>query len=157
MKSIYFILSVIISCIGVAQSNVLSAGYDIKDVDGSASISVGQVDYIYFSGQGGFVSEGVQQPYEWLSTYSGGPVLADPMVTIYPNPTLNVVNLMVEEISSFTIRIYSSTGQLVYSSIHKEEQSVTVDFSRYPVGPYMLEFRDSHKQSPSSLFRIIRL
>jgi hypothetical protein len=124
---------------------------------GSASISVGQIDYIYFDGLAGFVSEGVQQPYEWLSTYAGGPVLLDPTVTIFPNPTLNSVYLLLEQESSFSIRIFSSNGQIIYSSKYTDERSIALDFSKYPVGQYFLEFHALDMHSPSSLFRIIRL
>ena len=47
-----------------AQQTIATAGTDAKGSSGSASISIGQQDYINYSNVNGYSNEGVQQPYE---------------------------------------------------------------------------------------------
>lgn len=47
-----------------AQQGFVSVGGDTKNVNGSVSFSVGQLDYNYFSNTSNLVVEGLQQPFE---------------------------------------------------------------------------------------------
>ena len=143
--------------LSVAQTAVVSTGFEMHSINGSASVSVGQVDYLFLSSNGGYVSEGVQQPVEWLSTYYGGPVLSGLDVSIFPNPTMNQVTIDLGKPGSYHLQTFSSSGQLVMAATYENTQLVQLDFSQLPTGLYLVELQGSLSPTISSVFRIIRL
>ena len=99
-----------------AQENVNPTGGNASGSGGSVSYSVGQIAYQTHTGISGFVSEGVQRPYE-ISTVTGleeseGINLA---VSAYPNPTTDYLTLEVKdfELSSFNFQLFDMNGKLL--------------------------------------------
>jgi hypothetical protein len=63
---------------------------------------------------------------------------------IYPNPAGNTVHLKVNDLSStFTVSVYSVTGQLVYSAKDKSD----LDISEFPKGFYYVVVMERDKVS----------
>lgn len=79
------------------QSSPLSSGGDGFGAGGSISYSVGQIDYTNFDEGGYFISEGVQQPFEFfnLGFNSNEQLLFE--VFVYPNPTQEKFTIKVSE------------------------------------------------------------
>lgn len=141
----------------VAQSNTVATGYDISSVHGSAAISMGQIDYRYQSATAGFVSEGVQQPLEWLTTYDAGPIIDDFAIDLFPNPTLNHVIVDTDKEATYHIRIYNSAGQLLQSAVFVDKHRFILHFETFPSGIYLLAISQAANANTLALHRIIRL
>lgn len=96
-----------------AQEAIPAAGGNASGRGGSVSYSVGQVVYTTnTSGTVGSVAQGVQQPYE-ISVVTGIEEAKgiNFMVSAYPNPTTDFLNLKVDA-SSTTLSIQSMSYQL---------------------------------------------
>lgn len=142
---------------GFSQANTVATGYDITDSEGSLSVSVGQIDYLNIATQAGFAAEGVQQTYEWLTTYYSGPIIDDDGLTLFPNPTLNWITVSTDNISSFAVRLFTSVGQQLMVKTFEETNSFTIDCSQYPSGSYLIQIKNLRTTSAASVYRIIRL
>jgi hypothetical protein len=108
----------ILSGIGLlAQSNVLTAGGDASSAAGSVSYSIGQVDYTSAGSAAGFLSQGVQQPYELFAVgvlnYSDAWLSA----VCFPNPTRFSVVLALSEMPEpgTRIELFDEAGRLISS------------------------------------------
>lgn len=69
MKYITILLFVLIPLLSTSQNSpkdfhnsINSSGGDISGEGGSVSFSIGQVNYLSFSGDSGYITEGIQQP-----------------------------------------------------------------------------------------------
>jgi len=82
-----------------AQEAVVTAGNDFTNNSGSLSYSLGQVVYTTNTGSDGTVSEGVQQAYE-IFTLKVEDHRLKPSMTVYPNPTEDIVNLRIDDLNS---------------------------------------------------------
>ena len=94
-----------------AQESINATGGNASGSGGSVSYSVGQVAYQTHTGTNGSVAEGVQQPYE-ISVVTGieEAIGINLMVSAYPNPTTDFLNLKVD--ASTTLSIQSMSYQL---------------------------------------------
>lgn len=78
-----------------AQSHVVASGANIVGSNGSLSYSAGQIDYITVRGQGGVLTEGVQQPFviQLIAGIENDGIALDAVV--YPNPASSYVELKI--------------------------------------------------------------
>ena len=74
-----------------AQQTISSSGGDAKGVGGSASFTIGQIDYIDFNNSNGYVNQGVQQPFEMYSAIITGNIVAPTGLYIFNKPIANVL------------------------------------------------------------------
>jgi hypothetical protein len=84
----------------MAQKGTVASGGNALGTGGSASYSIGQTDYITASGAGGTITQGIQQPYEiyvitGIETYG-----INLSLSVYPNPTTDLVTLSVKNTST---------------------------------------------------------
>lgn len=102
----------------MAQSSPLSAGNNASSASGSVSYSVGQVVYLTQSGNGNYLVEGVQQPYE-ISVSVGfeyNNVLLQAIV--FPNPTSSHLLLQIAQLSEETFyELINTSGQIIDSQV----------------------------------------
>ncbi len=104
-----------------AQESAVASGGNAQGVGGSVSFSIGQVFYLSSSESASYFVQGVQQPYE-ISIVSG---VDDPdgiqlMLSVFPNPTIDFLNLVVNEsiefpIQSLAYQLYDIRGSLLES------------------------------------------
>lgn len=108
--------------IGYAQDAQVSAGDEGSGAGGSSSYSVGIAVYTSISGDSGWVNQGIQQAYDEVLTTSIDPIVSGIDFSVYPNPTLNFVNLKTSELSSGNIRyaVIDESGKQVMSDLVKE-------------------------------------
>ncbi|MCW3070741.1 MAG: hypothetical protein JWO44_631 [Bacteroidetes bacterium] len=98
-----------------AQQGTVAAGGDASGSGGSASYSIGQVDYITGTGAGGTATQGLQQPYEiYVMTGIEKTGIALSM-SIYPNPTTEQVTLNVKDLSAngMSYTLSDAQGKLI--------------------------------------------
>lgn len=108
-----FIMGLIGSSQGMAQSGVHSSGGQAGGAEGTVDFSIGQVFYHYAEDETGSVANGVQVPFELLIT-SLSEVIHLSDASVFPNPTTGNVQIeMLSEVSGFHYRLYNINGQLV--------------------------------------------
>lgn len=73
----------------------------------------------------------------------------DENIAVYPNPTSNVVTLLINsEIKNVVIKVYAITGQQVFSKTESKPQSYIseqIDFSNFTNGIYLLQIKTDTK------------
>jgi hypothetical protein len=151
-----FVLFLIIAWSYVhAQESVLSSSSDATGTGGTASYSVGQVVYITKTGNGGIITEGIQQPYEILF-FSGieekGITLE---CTVYPNPATSVVNLKIRDTGNrkFSYQLTDLKGILLQTDrITGKETAIPVE--NLVPATYLLTILEN--DSPLTVYKIIK-
>jgi hypothetical protein len=91
-----------------AQEVIPAAGGNASGSAGTVSYSVGQVIYTTNTGTNGTVAQGVQQPFE-ISIVTGLEEAKgiNLMVSAYPNPTTDFLNLKVDASNALNIQLLS--------------------------------------------------
>jgi hypothetical protein len=81
-----------------------------QDRGGTASYTIGQIDYEAITDSSGTVTQGVQQPYE---IYAVGihELEFSISASLFPNPTVNSVILSLDEWETYSITTYRLTDE----------------------------------------------
>ena len=140
-----------------AQADIVPAGGDVSNSNGSVSYTVGQVAIQFVSDGTHSVLEGVQQPYEiqtiGVDDYPGITMEA----IVYPNPTNDCVQLSIRNYDlpadGLTVQLYDADGRLleVFTVSGPETR---FDLSRYPSAAYQLRVHDGRRLLKT--FKIIK-
>lgn len=134
----------------VGQQNTVSAGGDASGAGGTASYSIGQVDYINSSGSNGNTNEGVQQPYEFFQEVG----LEEEIIisAVYPNPTTDIIQIEFENASHRTLELFDQNGKLVLNTACSESNT-SLDLSSLAKGSYMLSVQRDEKTQTIKLIK----
>ena len=147
-----------------AQSSMVATGGELIGSGGSASISVGQVNYQSVSGSNGTSSGGVQQaievssisiqdvPYKNISKYSNTiDIIA---IKVYPNPTSENVNIEAEDYKGevLSYRLLDITGKTLLDG-QMLSPIVTVSLSELPSSTYFMEVKQGERESVYKLIK----
>jgi hypothetical protein len=137
------------------QANTVATGGNATGASGSVSYTVGQIDYISSSGTNGNSNQGVQQPYEILSSNGLNDLTDEISLSVGPNPTVDNLTLTFNstETAVYQFDLFDENGKvmLAKSQLKKIE---TIDMSHYPVGIYHLKISASNNTQKS--FKIIK-
>ena len=138
----------------VAQSNTVSAGGDCTGAGGSASFSVGQIDFIAIDVAAGSAYLGVQQPYELFETNSldENDLFS---LTIGPNPVngqLTLHSTQALPLQTYFI-LHDEAGKMLHTHPIVSENSM-IDMSAYATGMYFLNIVSAEKTI--NTFKIIK-
>lgn len=98
-----------------AQQNTDASGGNAFGAGGSATHSIGQTDYVTATGDGGSITEGVQQPYKIIVISGIEETDINLILSVYPNPTTDFVILSVEnsDTQNMTYSLYDVQGKLI--------------------------------------------
>ncbi len=138
-----------------AQQASVAAGGDATGAGGSVAYSVGQVVYTYSTGTTGSVNQGVQQPFELLSVGISSHDDISLSMTVYPNPSVSVVNLNVgkQDLQNLTLQLFDLQGKLLYAQkISNSETAIKME--EYNAGNYFLKISNSNEELKT--FKIIK-
>ncbi len=155
MKTKLFFLSFFISALCFSQQTIAATGGNATGSGGSFSFTVGQVDYLPFQGGNTKITPGVQQPFE-IQAYLGIEITdVNLEMSVYPNPTTDVLNLSVEKhkFSAMEYALFDASGKLLRKEKLKAatSQIVMQDFSS---SIYILQV--SENGTPLKSFKIIK-
>ncbi len=156
MKTSLFILfSIIISISLMAQEAVPAAGGDASGSGGSASYTVGQVVYTTIFSETGSVAQGVQHAYIVEVTTGIAETGIQLHATVYPNPTMHVLHLTVEniELDNLTYQLYNVQGKLM-SKMEINNKQTTIPMNDLAAATYLLSVTDGRKEVKT--FKIIK-
>ncbi len=154
-----------------AQADLTVTGANATGPNGSVSYSIGQIVYTPLTGLNGSIAQGVQQPYEIsVATPLFGKSLVedeseeapleemiqiDLILSVYPNPTSNVLNLKVEnyDLRNVSCLLYDMNSKLL------DEKKVTdnltgIDMNNFSTGNYFLKVIDNNLELKT--FKIIK-
>jgi hypothetical protein len=138
-----------------AQNNTVAAGGVAKGAGGSATYSIGQIDYRTATGAGGSMTEGNQQPIEIFTTGLDNPSVSI-SASAWPNPTSNGVTLTIDDVkpgdSFYTL--FDDEGKQI------EEQNISsvntsINMSALANGIYLLKVTDKN-DNKTKTFKIIK-
>lgn len=122
----------------VAQQGFIPVGGESTGSGGNVSYSVGQLDYIVITDNGGSVSQGLQQTYTILI----GIEQLDPNLetSVYPNPATEFVILSVPEIQikGMSYSLYDMNGKLIISQ-NLTENNTKIAISELANGIYFIK------------------
>lgn len=147
----FFVLS--IGSVYSQQSINASAG-NASGSNGSASYSVGQMVFSSYTGIGGSVNEGVQQPFE-IFLLNNESFNAFDSVILYPNPTSNQLFLsFIEANYDFQYTLVDINGRVLLQEKITQMNSI-IDIGNFPEGFYFLTI-SSLNHSKSKSYQIIK-
>jgi hypothetical protein len=129
----------------IAQNATVTAGGTATGSGGTLTYTIGQIADQKVEGNGRYVIEGVQQPYEiqvvGINSYPNITLEA----ILYPNPTSSKVVLSIRnyEIPSqgLTAQLYDFNGKMVKSIVVKDLDT-EIDFSAYAAATFQLRIVD---------------
>ncbi len=138
----------------LAQQGLVASGGDATGAGGSASYSVGQVDFITKQGLTGKSTEGLQQPFE-IYTNSIIDVNNRMAAFVYPNPTTNYVTLSVTDVQmgQMSYSLYDLQGRLLVEQKLSSDLT-TISLADLPNATYFLKV--TMNNSEIRTFKIIK-
>ena len=140
-KFIILMITSVLSFSLFGQSTVVPAGGTASGSGGSVTYTVGQIANQKVDGNGLYIIEGVQQPYEiqvvGVDNYPGINLSAK----VYPNPTIDKVVLSISNFeipsSGLFLQLFDINGKQLKMMVIKEEQT-EIDLSDFAAATYQL-------------------
>ncbi len=138
-----------------AQQDILSASCNATGISGTVSWSVGQVAYSDWNNITGFLTEGVQQPYEIFIISDVEESGSDPDFIVYPNPTSGKVTLKLlnHHLNNLSSCIYDAEGALMCRNTIDAEE-VIIPMENLKPATYFLIILE--KDRPVKSYKIIK-
>jgi hypothetical protein len=135
-----------------AQQTVTTTGGEATGTGGTASYTVGQVVYTTSTGTNGSVAQGVQQPYEITVLGINDPIFSAAL-SVYPNPTSDLLTLKVEKTEGLTIQLYDLQGKVITSKT-VNSTSTNISLEAQPNAIYFLKVTKNNQVVKT--FKIIK-
>ncbi|MCW3070731.1 MAG: hypothetical protein JWO44_621 [Bacteroidetes bacterium] len=138
-----------------AQQGTVPAGGDASGTGGSASYSIGQVDYITGNGSGGTITQGLQQPFEIYVITGVDAKAINLSASVYPNPTAEQVTLTIKDLSTtgMSYTLSDAQGRLI-SSDKLSGTETAISMITLSKGIYLVKVLDNTKEI--KVFKIIK-
>ena len=137
-----------------AQKTLLAAGNMASGSGGSATYSVGQIDYLQ-KGTNAQVMEGVQHAYEIITLAVEDLTGKDRNILLYPNPVRDVVFV------EFGDQNYQNSDYILFDSQGRQlktgrlnQQKSELDFSLLPSSVYIMQILQKNQKVKT--FKIIK-
>lgn len=139
-----------------SQESIVIAGGNATGTGGSSSYSIGQVAYTTLPGSDGSISQGVQQPYEINTLGNDEFTGINLLMTAYPNPTVDVLNLVVvnDELDNLSYNLYDITGKIISKNSKITTSETSVSMHELNQGIYFLAVDKNNKTIKT--FKIIK-
>ncbi|MVO10177.1 T9SS type A sorting domain-containing protein [Flavobacterium sp. TP390] len=138
-----------------SQSNTVTSGATATGTFGSATYSIGQIDYQTNSSSNGTISQGVQQAFEIVTLGTNTIPQIQLTALVYPNPTVQNVTLSIKEydLTNLNYQLFDMQGRIITSGkiIQNETQIEMSDFSS---AHYFLKV--SQANNDLKIFKIIK-
>ena len=134
-RNILVLLSLLVTGYVSAQEVVSTQGGTIFNANGSIDFTVGEVMINTFTNGTNDLTQGFQQTnWNFVGIEDHLPSYE---VTIFPNPTSDVLNIKTSEYQNVNYTLYDGKGQLVLQNKLSAEQTV-IQVSRLAPGNYSL-------------------
>lgn len=149
MKKALTIIALFISILGFSQTVIDKSSIS----SGGTSATIGTLSVVYSIGEVAInettagnikVSEGFISS-KMLTTLGVNNYSLLENIQIYPNPTVNIVNVNFEKSDTYTISIYNYSGKEI-KTIKTTKTKQQISFDSYATGVYILLIKNSQKQ-----------
>lgn len=139
-----------------SQESVVVAGGNTTGSGGTASYSIGQTVYTSLSGADGYVLQGIQQPYEITTLGENEFPDINLVMTAYPNPTVDVLNLVIaaDKWNELSYSLFDITGKAVSKNLEIRSSETAVSMQGLNQGIYFLAINNGNKTIKT--FKIIK-
>jgi hypothetical protein len=158
MKKVFFWIGLLWGCnvsMAAAQQALATAGGNATGSGGTVSYTIGQTFFTEVTGTTGSVEQGVQHAYEIYPVSTNHPL--DPVcaVSVFPNPTVDVLHLDIEASDFTTMRyqLLDAAGKLLESRTIVAPRT-TIMMERFSSDVYFMEVFLDNNHSKS--FKIIK-
>ena len=141
LKKLILIPTLALICLSMAQaqSAVVPGGGLLSGSGGTVSFTIGQIAIPTISGSNGSISPGVQQPLlSEMVTALTPPNLASFDISIYPNPSYDVVHVKLGQEDSVPFQLMDLRGKTIYQgTLGLQEQRLNLQ--QLPPASYFLK------------------
>ena len=139
-----------------AQQALSTAGGEVAGTGGTASFTIGQIDYITLTSNSGTIMQGVQQPFEILvitGTESDNKITLE--CTVYPNPASDFLTLKIplDYLESPGYQLLDINGRLLKVRLIEKTETI-ISLQDFPPASYFLKVVDKNKEIKT--FQIIK-
>lgn len=148
------ILSILTAYTLQAQSSSNAAGGNVSGSTGSVSYSIGQLFYEPVNNTQVDIVPGVQHAFEItiLSVYD---TQIDQSINIYPNPTLNLLNVNKgTQKELFGYKLFDMQGKMMNEGVLRD-QNTTINMLPFPGGAYILQVT-SQENGEFKTFNVVK-
>jgi hypothetical protein len=145
------LIAVFASCSVFSQDVIGTAGGSYSTTAGNIDFTIGEV--VINTGTNGTedLTQGFHQP-SW--TYAGVYEFVDYNAVVFPNPTIDVVNINAVDFAGVTFTLQDAAGRIVLVG-DLTDASTTLDFSVYASGTYSITL--SKQGENLKTFKLIKL
>jgi len=154
MKTTLLLLIICLSKQFKAQQGFVAVGGNLSSTSGSVSYSVGQVSDRNLISTSSSINEGLQQPIEYY-VLAIGEINTKIDVKIFPNPTINYLNIEVSNGKNDLINceLFDLQGRLIKNQ-STNQQKIKIDLQDLPIQTYLLKI--SINNSIINTYKIIK-
>lgn len=157
-KPYFFILLITIISFAksYSQESVTVSGNTATGTGGSSSYSVGQITFMSQTSSGGFITLGVQQPYEIVTLGNDDFEAINLVMSAYPNPATDLLNLVVsdDKWNNLSYQLFDTNGRIVYNLQKITASETSVSMQELQQGIYFLAINRDGKTIKN--FKIIK-
>ncbi|AZA84389.1 hypothetical protein C1637_05975 [Chryseobacterium lactis] len=158
MKTTLFTLSLFLVSFSMqvsGQETLNTSGTNMSGTTGNVSASIGQIFYETTSSSAGNITAGVQQPYEITPTLGVDITEISLNLTIFPNPTTDILNLKIgfKDYNKYRYDIFDNSGKLLISQPILQPQTQII-MTAYPASLYLLKVSKEGKSI--KIFKVLK-
>lgn len=158
MKTTLFTLSLFLVSFSIqvsGQETLNTGGTNMSGTAGNVTASLGQIFYETTPSSAGNITTGVQQPYEITATLGVDITEISLNLTIFPNPTADILNLKMgfKDYNKYRYDIFDSSGKLLASQPILQAQTQII-MSSYPASIYLLKV--SKEGKTIKIFKVLK-
>lgn len=139
-----------------AQESIVVSGGNATGTGGSSSYSIGQVVYASLPGSNAYVLQGIQQPYEIITLGNDEFSGINLLMTAYPNPTVDVLNLVIvnDKLDDLAYNLFDINGKIISGNSKITNSETSVSMQGLNQGIYFLGITNNNKTIKT--FKIIK-
>lgn len=147
-------ISFITNC--YSQESVVVAGGSASGTGGSSSYSIGQIAYTSLPGTDEYAMQGIQQPYEITTLGNEEFTGINLVMTAYPNPTIDVLNLLItsDKWDNLSYSLFDINGKTISRNLQITTSETSVPMQGLNQGIYFLAVNSGNKTIKT--FKIIK-
>lgn len=158
MKTTFFTLSLFLVSFSIqvsGQESLNTSGTNMSGTAGSVTASLGQIFYTTTSSSLGSIAAGVQQSYEITATLGVDITEISLNLTIFPNPTADILNLKMgfKDYDKYRYDIFDGSGKLLTGQPILQAQTQII-MASYPASMYLLKI--SKEGKTIKIFKVLK-
>lgn len=155
MKIIITFFALFSQLVVFSQSNTVTTGKTTTGATGSATYSIGQIDYQTNSGSSGTISQGIQQAFEIVTLSTNDVPQIQLVATVYPNPTVQDITLTIKEydLTNLEYTLFDLQGRII-SNGKITQNEIQIEMGHLSSANYFLKVSQANKDLKT--FKIIK-